>query len=223
MDWGGGLTREREGRIPNDSWTIAAPPSNRWPQAGLVSRLTTWQTLIRYRSRWPRAPSPAREGSFPVSRFPNTSGPPDTPLRVWASSPLRLIMTSTPSRTWPSLSTTSRTPSLRGKSPSSSSRKWAWELSLRGCQRRWRITSPSQDMTVALGLQPGRGSRAPAYPGSLASLRRNRRWSSTTSAIGCDCRLTDSSRRDGTSLSPVSSELRNLPSPQLPSLPWDVS
>ena len=45
--------------------TPSARPSSRWPPAASASPASTWSTPTTSRSRWPRAPSPARAASCP--------------------------------------------------------------------------------------------------------------------------------------------------------------
>ena len=91
---------------PTPTATCAAAPSSRWRRAASGSPASTWSTPTTSRSRWPRGPSPARAASCPATRCTRGSPRPGTRPRAWASSPRRRTTTSTPSRTWPSSSTT---------------------------------------------------------------------------------------------------------------------
>ena len=64
--------------------TCGARRSSRSPRAVSASRSTTWSTPISSRSRWPRAPSPARAGSSPATRSTTTSRGSATRLRASA-------------------------------------------------------------------------------------------------------------------------------------------
>ena len=75
-----------------------ARPSSRWPRAASASPASTSSTPTTSRSRWPRAPSPARAASCPATRCTRGSPRPGTPRRASASSARRRTTTSTPSR-----------------------------------------------------------------------------------------------------------------------------
>ena len=74
--------------------------------AGSASRASTSSTPTTCRSRWRRAPSPARAASCRVTRSTRGSRRPGTRRRASASSRRRRTTTSTPSRTSRSSSTT---------------------------------------------------------------------------------------------------------------------
>ncbi len=85
-------------------------PSSRSRRALRRDVASTWSTPASSRSRWPRAPSPARAASCRAPRSTRGSPRRGTRRRAWGSSARRRTTTSTPSRTSRSSSTTSRTP-----------------------------------------------------------------------------------------------------------------
>ena len=63
-----GRRRSRRASPPDPTATRRTAPSSRSPRAASASRATTWSTPGNCRSRWPRAPSPAKAASFPATR-----------------------------------------------------------------------------------------------------------------------------------------------------------
>jgi len=104
----GGKSQHRRGRRGSRAATCPLPngdSKNSRHQAGGLRPLRRHQRVPRRtptscRSRWPRAPSPARAASCPATRSIRGSPGRATPRRAWASSPRRRTTTSTPSRTW---------------------------------------------------------------------------------------------------------------------------
>ncbi len=80
------LRRGRGGRLPlrarRRTATTAAPRSTRSRPAASASTSTTSSTATSCRSRWPRAPSPARAASCPARRSTTTSAPSASPRRA---------------------------------------------------------------------------------------------------------------------------------------------
>ena len=62
----------------------AAAPSSRWPAAASASPPITWSTPTSCRSRWRRAPSPAKAASCPATKWTKSSPSCATPSPAWA-------------------------------------------------------------------------------------------------------------------------------------------
>ena len=71
--------RGRRGRRAAATTRRGARRSSRSPAAGSASPPSTWSTPTTCRSRWPRAPSPARAASCPATRCGRGSPRPGTP------------------------------------------------------------------------------------------------------------------------------------------------
>ena len=80
----------------------ATAPSSRWLRRALGSPATTWSTRRSCKSRWRRAPNPAKAGSCRAGKYipglPKSAIPP----LAWVSSRPRRTTTFTRLRTWPS-------------------------------------------------------------------------------------------------------------------------
>ncbi len=182
---------------------------------------------VRYtpssRSRCRRAPSPAKAGSSPATRWTSGSRRRATPRPAWASSRRRLTTISTRSRTSSSSSTTSRTPTRGRASASSWWPRWASARSPRAWPRRTPTSSSSRGMTAARAPRPSRPSSMPVCPGSWGWPRRTRSSCATACATGSSSRPTGCCAPGATWPSPRSSAPRSGASRPAPSSPWAAS
>ena len=158
--------------------------------AASASPPSTWSTPTRSRSRWPRAPSPARAASCRATRSPEYIG------RLRHSTPGVGLISPPPHHDIYSIEGTSRSSSTTSRTPTR--REHLGQAGVRGRRRHGRggRGKAKADHVVIAGHDGGTGappSRSIARRhavGDRASPRPSRPWCSTACAGACACRST---------------------------------
>ena len=188
-----GRRRRRPLHRPTPTATCAARRSSRWRRAASASRRSTWSTPTTCRSRWPRAPSPAKAASSRAPRSTRGSPRPGTPRpgvgpHQPAAAPRHLLHRGHQAAH----------PRPQELQPRRARPREARRAGRRGHGRRGRgqgalrRRAHLRATTAAPAPRRSRRSSTRARRGSSASPRPSRRWCATGCATASSCSATAS-------------------------------